>query len=55
VTRKRDIKQFRQATVVALGASPATVLRSMRGSIVDARVAYPDVLHVEIRDSAGEL
>jgi hypothetical protein len=43
------------ATVVALDASPATVLRSMRGSIADARVAYPDVLHVEIRDSAGEL
>jgi hypothetical protein len=43
------------ATVVALDASPANVLRSMRGSIVDARKAYPDVLHVEIRDSAGEL
>jgi hypothetical protein len=23
----------------------------MRGSIVDARIAFPDVLHVEIRDS----
>lgn len=43
------------ATVVALDASPANVLRSMRGSIVDAKKAYPDVLHVEIRDSAGEL
>lgn len=43
------------ATVVALDASPANVLRSMRGSIVDARKAYPDVLHVDIRDSAGEL
>lgn len=43
------------ATVVALNASPASVLRSMRGSIIDARVAYPQVLHVEIRDSAGEL
>jgi hypothetical protein len=41
------------ATVVALDASPTTVLRSMRGSIVDARVAYPDVLHVEVRDSSG--
>lgn len=41
------------ATVVALDASPTTVLRSMRGSIVDARVAYPDVLHVEVRDSLG--
>jgi hypothetical protein len=27
----------------------------MRGPIVDARAAYPDVLHVEVRDSAGEL
>lgn len=43
------------ATVVALDASPANVLRSMRGSIVDAKKAYPNVLHVEIRDSAGEL
>jgi hypothetical protein len=41
------------ATVVALDASPTTVLRSMRGSIVDARIAYPDVLHVEVRDSSG--
>jgi hypothetical protein len=43
------------ATVVALDASPASVLRSMRGSIVDARVAYPVVLHVEVRDSHGGL
>ena len=43
------------ATVVDLDVSPANVLRSMRGSIIDARVAYPQVLHVEIRDSAGEL
>jgi hypothetical protein len=43
------------ATVVALDASPANVLRSMRGPIVDAKKAYPDVLHIEIRDSAGEL
>jgi hypothetical protein len=27
----------------------------MRGSIVDARLAYPEVLHVEVRDSAGGL
>ena len=27
----------------------------MHGSIVDARIAYPDVLHVEVRDSRGEL
>lgn len=43
------------ATLVALDASPLNVLRSMRGSIVDARVAYPDVLHVEIRDPRGDL
>lgn len=41
------------ATVVALDASPTTVLRSMRGPVVDARIAYPDVLHVEVRDSRG--
>lgn len=43
------------ATVVALDASPANVLRSLRGSIVDARKAYPDILHVEVRDPKGEL
>jgi hypothetical protein len=43
------------ATVVALDVSPANILRSMRGSIVGARLAYPEVLHVEVRDSSGEL
>jgi hypothetical protein len=43
------------AAVVALDASPLNVLRSMRGVIVDARIGYPEVLHVEIKDSAGEL
>jgi len=43
------------ATAVGLDASPLNVLRSMRGRIVDARVAYPEVLHVEVKDSAGEL
>jgi hypothetical protein len=43
------------ATVVALDASPANVLRSMRGLIVGARLAYPEVLHIEVRDSSGEL
>lgn len=42
------------ATAVALDSSPANVLRSMRGSIIDARLGYPEVLHVEIKDSAGE-
>lgn len=27
----------------------------MRGLIVDARIAYPEVLHIEIKDSDGEL
>lgn len=40
------------ASVVALDASPVDVLRSMRGSVVAALLSYPDVLHVEIRDSA---
>lgn len=43
------------ATAVTLDTSPLNVLRSMRGSIVDARIAYPEVLHVEIKDSDGEL
>lgn len=43
------------ATAVALDASPLNALRSMRGAIVDARIVYPEVLHVEIKDSAGKL
>jgi hypothetical protein len=46
------------ATVVALDSSPANVLRSMRGAIIDARLGYPEILHVEIKDideESGEL
>jgi hypothetical protein len=43
------------ADSTALDASPTTLLSSVRGEIVAARVAYPDVLHVEIRDSSGGL
>jgi hypothetical protein len=43
------------ATSVALDTSPSTILRSLHGRIVDARIAYPEVLHVEVRDEAGEL
>ncbi len=39
------------ATAVALDASPINVLREMRGPIVDARIAYPKVLHIEVRDA----
>jgi hypothetical protein len=41
------------ASVVVLDASPANVLRSMRGAIAGARLAYPEVLHIEIRDAEG--
>lgn len=41
------------AAVVAPNASPAGILRLVRGSITAAHNAYPDVLHVEIRDSDG--
>lgn len=43
------------ASVVALDASPTNVLRFMHGAIVDARIAYPNVLHVEVRDSDGDV
>jgi hypothetical protein len=43
------------ATVVDLDASPSSVLRSLRGAIVSARIAYPNVLHVDVRDSKGDL
>jgi hypothetical protein len=38
---------------LTLEASPVNLLRLLRGSIVDAREAYPQVLHVEVRDSEG--
>lgn len=41
--------------VVAEKASLASLLRSLRGEIVDARPAYPEILHVEIRDFDGDL
>lgn len=43
------------AAPVPLDASPLNILHPMRGPIVDARIAYPEVLHVEIKDSAGGL
>lgn len=43
------------ASVVALDASPSSVLQSMHGAIVDAQIAYPDVLHVEVKDSDGDV
>lgn len=43
------------ASVVALDASPSSVLRSLHGAIIDARIAYPDVLHVAVKDSDGDV
>jgi hypothetical protein len=42
-------------TKVALDTSPTTILQSLRGRIVDARIAYPEVLHVELTDEDGGL
>src|SRR6202012_4554650 len=43
------------APVVALDTSPTNLLREFRGEIVAARIAYPDVLHMEVRDRRGEI
>lgn len=43
------------AAVVAPNASPAGVLRLVRGSITAARHAYPEALHIEIQDPGGGL
>src|SRR4029077_9746167 len=42
-------------TKVALDTSPTTILQSLRGRILDARIAYPEVLHVELTDEDGGL
>lgn len=43
------------ATAVALDSSPLNVLRQLRGEIINARIAYPEVLHVELRDAHGDV
>lgn len=43
------------ATVIAQEASLSSLLGSMRGEIVDARLGYPGVLHLEIRDCDRDL
>lgn len=42
-------------TLIPQEASLASVLNSMRGTIVDARLGHPEVLHVEIRDPDGDI
>jgi hypothetical protein len=43
------------ATVIAQEASLSNLLGSIRGEIVGARLGYPEVLHLEIRDFDGDL
>lgn len=43
------------ASLVALDRSPMNILRAFRGKIVAARIAYPQVLHVEVRDSRDRM
>lgn len=40
---------------VDLSSSVADVLAGFHGSIVVAEMAYPEVLHVEVRDERGQL
>ncbi|HEU0018959.1 MAG TPA: hypothetical protein VFQ14_01580 [Thermoleophilaceae bacterium] len=42
-------------TTVARDSALTDVLASFRGSIIDARLAYPEVLHLDVRDDKGEL
>lgn len=42
------------ATVAAQQASLSSLLEALRGEIVDARLGYPNVLHVEISDLDGD-
>ena len=41
--------------VVAEKASLESLLRSLRGEIVDARLAYPEVLHLDCRLGGGSV
>lgn len=43
------------ATIEDLDASPLTIMRAMRGTITRASIAYPEVLHLDIRDSRDRL
>lgn len=40
--------------VIAEKASLASLLRSLRGEITSARLGYPEVLHLNIRDADGD-
>jgi hypothetical protein len=40
---------------IGLDSSPANVLPDFRGPIVAAQIAFPEVLHVEVRDAHDEV
>lgn len=40
---------------VSLDTSPMKLLSALRGTIVAARIAYPEVLHLEVQDAEGGL
>lgn len=40
---------------IGLDSSPANVLPNFRGSVVVAQIAFPDVLHMEVRDENGHV
>lgn len=43
------------STTVNRNSALIEVLARFRGTIVDARIAYPEVLHLDVRDDQGEL
>jgi hypothetical protein len=42
-------------TTVHRNSALAEILAGFRGSIADARMAYPEVLHLDVRDPEGDL
>jgi hypothetical protein len=41
--------------MATLDVSPSNLLSSLRGQVVGARRAHPDVLHIDVRDSHGAI
>lgn len=48
-------RKLTTAVDMGLDASPAGLVAAMRGEIVAAGIAYPGVLHLEVRGVAGDL
>jgi len=36
-----------------LGSSPLSLLQALRGEVISAQLAYPEILHMEVKDSEG--